>query len=370
MPTVKVALGTRSYAVIIESDVLGQTGAHIAPLLKRPWVPIVTDTNVAKLHLPVLQAALDAASIRHDVLVLDAGEGSKSWAGLAQLTEWLVERGIERSDHVIALGGGVIGDLVGFAAGIVKRGCAFVQIPTTLLAQVDSSVGGKTAINIAAGKNMVGAFHQPALVLADPAVLATLPHRDLAAGYAEVVKYGLIDDADFFAWCEAHGAALLAGEAAAREYAITHSIAAKARIVAADERETQDVRALLNLGHTFGHALEAATGFSDKLLHGEAVAAGMALAFAFSVEVGLCPPANAARVAAHLAATGLPHDLASAGVTDDGAALAAHMAHDKKARGGMVPLILARAIGQSFVSSEFGLDRVAEFLDHQRPSFN
>lgn len=363
MPTVTVALGARSYAVIIESGVLGHAGAHIAPLLKRPWVPIVTDTNVAALHLPALQTALDRAGIRHDMLVLDAGEGSKSWAGLAQLAEWLVERGVERSDHVIALGGGVIGDLVGFAASIVKRGCAFVQIPTTLLAQVDSSVGGKTAINIAAGKNMVGAFHQPALVLADPAVLATLPHRDLAAGYAEVVKYGLIDDATFFGWCEGHGAALLAGDAAAREQAIAHSVTAKARIVAADERETQDVRALLNLGHTFGHALEAATGFSDALLHGEAVAAGMALAYGFSAEVGLCRSDDAARVAAHLRAVGLPHGLASAGVTASGADLAAHMAHDKKARGGTVPLILARGIGQSFVSSDFGLDRVAEFLD-------
>ncbi|MBA4747406.1 MAG: 3-dehydroquinate synthase [Sphingopyxis sp.] len=366
MPTVTVALGARSYDVVIASGVVKETGARIAPLLKRPWVPVVTDATVAALHLPALQTSLDAANIAHDILVLDAGEATKSWAGLAQLTEWLVARGIERSDHVIALGGGVIGDLVGFAASIVKRGCGFIQIPTTLLAQVDSSVGGKTAINIAAGKNMVGAFHQPALVLADPAVLATLPRRDLAAGYAEVVKYGLIDDAAFFAWCEDHGAALLAGDTAAREQAIAYSVAAKARIVAADERETHDVRALLNLGHTFGHALEAATGYSEKLLHGEAVAAGMALAYAFSTDVGLCPPGDAARVAAHLQNVGLPQDLASAQVTDNGTALAAHMAHDKKARGGMVPLILARGIGQSFVSSDYGLERVAAFLDRQR----
>lgn len=366
MPDIRVALGARSYDVVIANGVLDDAGARIAPLLKRPWVPLVTDATVAALHLPALQASLDAANIAHAILVLDAGEGTKGWEGLAQLTEWLVARGIERSDHVLALGGGVIGDLAGFAASIVKRGCGFIQLPTTLLAQVDSSVGGKTAINIAAGKNMVGAFHQPALVLADPLVLSTLPRRELAAGYAEVVKYGLIDDAVFFDWCEAHGASLLAGDTALREQAIAHSVAAKARIVAADERETRDVRALLNLGHTFGHALEAATGYSDKLLHGEAVAAGMALAFAFSAEVGLCPPEDAQRVAAHLAASGLPHSLSSAGVADSGTALAAHMAHDKKARGGVVPLILARAIGQSFVSTEFGLDRVAAFLDRSR----
>ena len=366
MPVKTVALGARSYDVVIESGVLAQASRRIAPLLKRRWTPIVTDAAVAALHLPALQASLDAAGIAHDTLVLAAGEGTKGWDGLAQLTEWLVARGIERSDFVIALGGGVIGDLVGFAASIVKRGCGFIQIPTTLLAQVDSSVGGKTAINIAAGKNMVGAFHQPALVLADPLVLATLPPRDLAAGYAEVVKYGLLDDADFFGWCEAHGSALPGGDTAALEYAIAHNVAAKARIVAADERETRDVRALLNLGHTFGHALEAATGYSDKLLHGEAVAAGMALAFAFSAEVGLCPPADAARVADHLKKAGLPHDLASAGVRDSGAALAAHMAHDKKARGGAVPLILAHGIGKSFVSTDYGLDQVAAFLDEVR----
>jgi 3-dehydroquinate synthase len=363
MSRIRVALGARSYDVVIAAGALAEAGALIAPLLTRRWVPIVTDAHVAALHLPALHAALDAAAIAHDTLVLEPGEASKGWEGLAELTEWLVARGTQRSDHVVALGGGVIGDLVGFAASIVKRGCGFVQIPTSLLAQVDSSVGGKTAINIAAGKNMVGAFHQPALVIADPAVLATLPRRDLAAGYAEVVKYGLIDDAAFFGWCEANGEKLLGGDADALAHAIAHSVAAKARIVAADERETQDVRALLNLGHTFGHALEAATGFSDRLLHGEAVAAGMALAYGFSASVGLCSAGDAARVRAHLAAAGLPHDLASAGVADSGAALAAHMAHDKKARGGVVPLILARGIGQSFVSTDFGLDRVAAFLD-------
>lgn len=366
MPRINVALDQRSYDVIIEAGALDDAGSHIAPLLKRKWVAIVTDRNVAALHLPRLHAALDRAGIAHTTLILDAGEATKGWTGLAQVTDWLVAHGIERSDMVVALGGGVIGDLAGFAASIVKRGCRFVQVPTTLLALVDSSVGGKTAINIAAGKNMVGAFHQPALVLADPATLVTLPPRDLRAGYAEVVKYGLIDDAAFFGWCADHGSALLGGDGAAQEFAIAHSVAAKARIVAADERETRDVRALLNLGHTFGHALEAATGFSDALVHGEAVAAGMALAFDFSAHVGLCPPADAARVRAHLAAVGLPNDLASAGVTADGATLAAHMAHDKKARGGVVPLILARGIGESFVSTDYGLERVAAFLDDAR----
>jgi 3-dehydroquinate synthase len=259
----------------------------------------------------------------------------------------------------------VIGDLAGFAAAILKRGCHFVQVPTTLLAQVDSSVGGKTAINSRAGKNLIGAFHQPAFVLIDPTVLDSLPLREVRAGYAEVVKYGLIDDADFFRWCEDNGAALLAGDADARRHAIAHSVAAKAAIVADDERETSGRRALLNLGHTFGHALEAATGFSDALLHGEAVAAGCALAFRYSARLGLCPAADAERVAAHLRATGLPDGLAAAGVRDSGAALAAHMAHDKKASGGRVPFLLARGIGQTFLATDVDLDDVAAFLDEQ-----
>jgi 3-dehydroquinate synthase len=361
-----VDLGKRSYPILIGDGLIGAIGAHVAPLLKRPRTMIVTDAQVAPHYLAAVEASLAEAGVATSALVLDPGESSKSWAGLARLTEWLIGEGVERSDHVIALGGGVIGDLVGFACSIVKRGCAFVQVPTTLLAQVDSSVGGKTAINVAAGKNLIGSFHQPALVVIDPATLATLPRRELGAGYAEVVKYGLIDDADFFAWCEEHGAALLAGDGAARHHAIAHSVAAKARIVAADERETQDVRALLNLGHSFGHALEAETGYSDRLLHGEAVAAGMALAHRFSAAQGLCPAADAARVAAHLAAVGLPHDLPSAGVDADGEALAAHMAHDKKVRGGKLPLILTHGIGQSFVTDAYGLDKVAAFLDAER----
>jgi 3-dehydroquinate synthase len=236
------------------------------------------------------------------------------------LTEWLIGEGVERGDHVIALGGGVIGDLVGFACSIVKRGCHFIQVPTTLLAQVDSSVGGKTAINVPAGKNLIGAFHQPALVVIDPTTLETLPRRELGAGYAEVVKYGLIDDAEFLRLVRSEWRRAARGrQREARHKAIAHSVAAKARIVAADERETQDIRALLNLGHSFGHALEAETGYSDRLLHGEAVAAGMVLAHQFSAANGLCPAADAARVRDHLASVDLPHSLASAGVNSDGA---------------------------------------------------
>ena len=273
MQRLTVDLGARSYPILIGDGLVRDIGAQIAPLLKRPRTMIVTDTHVADHYLVPLGISLAMEDISFSSFVLEAGEGSKSWAGLARLTEWLIGEGVERGDHVIALGGGVIGDLVGFACSIVKRGCHFIQVPTTLLAQVDSSVGGKTAINVPAGKNLIGAFHQPAMVVIDPQTLDTLSRRELGAGYAEVVKYGLIDDAGFFAWCEANGAALLAGDGAARHKAIAHSVAAKARIVAADERETQDIRALLNLGHSFGHALEAETGYSDRLLHGEAVGA-------------------------------------------------------------------------------------------------
>ncbi|KTE28022.1 MULTISPECIES: 3-dehydroquinate synthase [unclassified Sphingopyxis] len=363
MERLTVDLGSRSYPILIGDGLIRDIGAHVAPLLRRPRTMIVTDSNVAPHYLVGVGASLANDNISFSSLVLPAGEGTKSWEGLARLTEWLIGEGIERSDHVIALGGGVIGDLVGFACSIVKRGCHFIQVPTTLLAQVDSSVGGKTAISVPAGKNLIGAFHQPALVVIDPTTLATLPRRELGAGYAEVVKYGLIDDAAFFDWCEANGAALLAGDAGARHKAIAHSVGAKARIVAADERETQDIRALLNLGHSFGHALEAETGYSDRLLHGEAVAAGMVLAHQFSAANGLCPLADADRVRDHLASVDLPHSLASAGVNTGGAALAAHMAHDKKVRGGKLPLILTRGIGQSFVTDEYGLDAVAAFLD-------
>ncbi len=365
MTSIAVELGARRYDVLVESGALDAAGDLLAPWLLRDRALVITDENVAATQLPRLTASLTAAGIAVDPIILPPGEGTKSWAGLASLTDSLLAKEVERSDHIIALGGGVIGDLVGFAAAILKRGCGFVQVPTTLLAQVDSSVGGKTAINSAAGKNLIGAFHQPAFVLIDPTVLDTLPVRDARAGYAEVVKYGLIDDPDFFAWCEANGAALLAGDAAARAYAIAHAVAAKAAIVADDERETSGRRALLNLGHTFGHALEAAAGFSDTLLHGEAVAAGCALAFRYSVRAGLCPAADAERVATHLRAVGLPDGLSAAGITESGAALAAHMAHDKKASSGSVPFLLARGIGQTFLARDVDMADVAAFLDEE-----
>jgi 3-dehydroquinate synthase len=362
--TVSVPLGERSYDVRIESGLLARAGPEIAHLGTARPMAIVTDENL-RGHLPVLQASLRAVGIRNEAIILPPGEGTKSWAQLEAVTDRLLAMGVERSDHVIAFGGGVIGDLVGFATSILKRGCNFIQFPTTLLSQVDSSVGGKTAINTAAGKNLVGTFHQPALVLIDPDLLDTLHTRDLIAGYAEVVKYGLIDDFAFFEWCEANAAALIRGEGQARETAIAHSIAAKARIVGEDERETSGRRALLNLGHTFGHALEAETGFSDKLLHGEGVAAGMALAFAYSAHKGFCPRQDAERVAAHLRAVGLPDGLEAAGITASGATLVEHMLHDKKMAAGTLPFLLARGIGQTYLDKTVDLADVAAFLDAQ-----
>ena len=363
MRIITVGLGARSYDVRIEDGLLDRAADHLAPFAgKRPFT-VITDERVAEAQWPRLKAALDKAGIGAEAIVLPAGESSKSWAQLEHLLDELLRREVERSDHIIALGGGVIGDLVGFAASILKRGCHFIQIPTTLLSQVDSSVGGKTAINARAGKNMVGAFHQPALVLIDPTVLDTLDQREARAGYAEVVKYGLIGDAAFFDWCESEGQRLLAGESEARAFAIEKSVAAKAAIVGEDERETSGRRALLNLGHTFGHALEAETGFSATLLHGEGVAAGMALAFRFSAEQGLCPAEDAARVTRHLHDVGLPYDLASAHVRTDGATLIAHMLHDKKRTGGALPFLLARGIGETYLDKNVSLDAVAAFLD-------
>jgi 3-dehydroquinate synthase len=362
---VPVSLGSRSYDIVIERGLLGRAAAHLKPLSRGRPMAIVSDANVAP-HLATLQAALSAAGIASDAILLPPGEATKSWAQLEALTDQLLAHGVERGDHVVALGGGVIGDLVGFACSIVKRGCGFVQIPTTLLAQVDSSVGGKTAINARAGKNLIGAFHQPGLVLIDPDVLDTLLVRQTRAGYAEVVKYGLIDDFAFFEWCETNGDKLLAGDPEARAYAIAHAVGAKARIVAEDERETSGKRALLNLGHTFGHALEAETGFSDRLLHGEGVAAGMALAFAYSARRGLCPGQDAERVAAHLRAVGLPDGLEAAGVTASGATLVDHMRHDKKMDAGTLPFLLARGIGQTYLDHSVDLADVEAFLDMQR----
>jgi 3-dehydroquinate synthase len=364
--TIPVTLGDRSYDVAIVPGALAEAGERLTSYAPRRRFAVVTDTHVADAHLPTLTASLESAGIAVTPIVLLAGESTKSWAQLEALTDRLLDLGIERSDSVIAFGGGVMGDLVGFACSILKRGCGFVQIPTTLLAQVDSSVGGKTAINTRAGKNLIGAFHQPAHVMIDPDTLGTLPPRQLAAGYAEVAKYGLIDDPAFFDWCETNGTALLAGDPAVRVHAIATSIAAKARIVAEDERETTGTRALLNLGHTFGHALEAETGFSDRLLHGEGVACGMALAFRFSAAQGLCPPDDAERVSRHLAAVGLPATLAAAGVDAAGERLVGHMAHDKKMAGGKLPFLLARGIGRTFLAKDVDLVEVAAFLDTER----
>jgi len=365
MTTVRVGLGDRGYDVTIEHGLLGRAGERLAPLARGRPLAIVADEAVAP-HLDALRTALDRAGMASQALSIPGGEGAKSWATLERVCDWLLARGVERGDHVVALGGGVIGDLVGFASAILKRGTRFVQIPTTLLAQVDSSVGGKTGINARAGKNLIGAFHQPALVLIDPDVLETLPPRELAAGYAEVVKYGLIDDPAFFEWCEANGPALLAGDGDARVRAIAHSVAAKARVVAADERETSGVRALLNLGHTFGHALEAEAKYDGSLLHGEAVAAGTALAFRYSARLDLCPSADAERVAAHWRTVGLPDGLAASGVRADGACLTEHMRHDKKASGGRVPFLLARGVGRTYLEPNVDLADVARFLDGER----
>lgn len=364
MTVIPVALGDRSYDIVIDDGVLARAGDHLGPIARGRRLVIVADAQVP-MHLATLRNSLTACGIASEAIEIPAGEGSKSWATLESLLDSLLALGVERGDHIVALGGGVIGDLVGFAAAILKRGCGFVQVPTTLLAQVDSSVGGKTGINTRAGKNLVGAFHQPALVLIDPTTLDTLPPREVRAGYAEVVKYGLIDDPDFFAWCESNGTALLLGDPLARSHAIARSVSAKARIVGADERETTGTRALLNLGHTFGHALEAEAGFDGSLLHGEGVAAGMALAFAFSAEQGLCRTEDSARVAAHLRDAGLPDSLAAAGIAASGDTLVGHMLHDKKREGGTLPFLLARGIGQTYLDRSVDLGQVAAFLDRQ-----
>lgn len=363
---VSVNLGQRGYDIHVGSGLTARAGALIAPLLARPQVVIVTDENVAPRRLAPLQAALDTAGIGHDAIILPPGEGQKSFAGLERLCDALLTRKVERRDKVIALGGGVIGDLVGFACSILRRGTDFIQIPTTLLAQVDSSVGGKTAINVKYGKNLLGAFHQPRLVLADVDALDSLPPRELRAGYAEVVKYGLLGDADFFAWLEQHGEALLAGDTALRIEAVARCCAHKARIVMADEREEGE-RALLNLGHTFGHALEAETGYSARLLHGEGVAVGMALAFKLSAKLGLCDAALPARVIAHLRRCAMP-----AGIGDvDGAAgfdaeiLLAHMGQDKKVRAGQLVFILAEAIGRAVIRDDVSKDAVLALLNEE-----
>jgi 3-dehydroquinate synthase len=364
---VPVALGERSYEVLVGPGLIAEAGTRLIAALDARRVAIVTDEHVAALHLAPLRASLKQAGLSIVEIILPAGEGTKCFAELERLLDQLLAARIERRDVVLALGGGVMGDLAGFAASILRRGVVFVQVPTTLLAQVDSSVGGKTGINTPHGKNLVGAFHQPALVLADTSALDTLPARELRAGYAEVVKYGLIGDAPFFAWLEANGAAVLAGDAAARARAVVTSVAAKAGVVSRDERETGE-RALLNLGHTFGHALEAATGFSDRLLHGEGVAIGLCLAFDLSASLGLAPADDALRVRRHIAAMGLPTrpseipGAASLGNLLAPEALLAHMAQDKKVKAGRVTFILARGIGQAFITDRVELDQARAVL--------
>ena len=365
MALVPVELGGRSYEVRIAKGLLRDAARHCTPLLRKKTVQIVTDENVARAWREPVAASFAARGIEPRWLVLPPGEGSKSWDTLTRVIDWLLAEQVERGDHVLALGGGVIGDLVGFAAAILKRGCHFIQLPTTLLAQVDSSVGGKTAINTAAGKNLVGAFHQPSLVLADLDALATLPEREMRAGYAEVLKYGVLGDAAFFDWLAANGEAVLAREDVPLEHAVAASVAAKARIVAEDERETADRRALLNLGHTFGHALEAETGFSDRLLHGEGVALGIVLAARYSARTGLIGDGDAERVGRAVAAAGLPGEIAALGLDCDGRRLADHMLHDKKMDAGTLPFVLLRGIGQAFVARDVQLADVAEFLDEQ-----
>ena len=362
---VGVDLGARSYDIVIAAALLGRAGEFLAPLLARPRLVVVSDEIVAHHHLPSFERGLESSGIEHEKIVLPAGEASKSFETLERLLDDLLDKKVERQDIIVALGGGVIGDLVGFAAAILRRGIDYVQIPTTLLGQVDSSVGGKTAINTRHGKNLVGAFHQPRLVLADIDTLATLPARELRAGFAEVVKYGLLGDAGFFAWLEANGEAMLAGDGDALSYAVVESCRAKADIVAQDERE-QGRRALLNLGHTFAHALEAEAGYGTSLLHGEAVAIGMVQAFELSARLGLCPEQDVARVRDLLGAAGLPRNPREAGINRaERDVLLGHIEQDKKVRDGQPAYVLVRGIGDAFVSHDVARGDVAAVLERE-----
>ena len=359
---VHVGLGDRAYDVLIGPGLIDGAGGLIAPLLKRRRVAVVTDSIVGDYHGERLAVALEKGGVAVDTITVPAGEESKSFAGLESLSAQLLALKLDRGDLIVAFGDGVVGDLAGLAAAIYKRGIDFIQIPTTLLAQVDSSVGGKTAIDTPAGKNLIGAFHQPRLVLADLDVLCTLPDREMACGYAEVVKYGLLGDAKFFDWLEKHGDCVLGRKSPELTHAVARSVQMKAEIVAEDEKEVGR-RALLNLGHTFGHALEAETGFGDALKHGEAVAAGCAQAFRFSARLGLCPPDDATRAEAIFRAAGLPTrlaDLPRQGMSAD--ALVDHMAQDKKASGGRLTFVLARAIGDAFVSRDVEASQMRDFL--------
>ena len=360
--TVHVPLGARSYDILVGTGLIDRAGTLLAPRLRRKKAAVVTDENIAAAHLPRLMAALTAEGIAAEAIILPPGEKTKSWAMLERVTEGLLAAKIERGDLVIAFGGGVIGDLAGFAAAILRRGVAFCQIPTSLLAQVDSSVGGKTGINSPLGKNLIGAFHQPSLVLADIDVLDTLSDREFLSGYAEVVKYGLLGDRDFFEWLEANGPALAAGDKAKRSEAVRRSCAAKAGVVSRDETE-QGERALLNLGHTFGHALEAATGYGPRLLHGEGVSIGMALAFEASARLGLCARQESGRATAHLRRMGMKTTLADIpGDLPDADGLIALMGQDKKVVDGRVTFILARGVGAAFICKDADMDVIRAVL--------
>lgn len=362
---VTVPLGDRAYDIVIGRNAIDSAGERLKALLPGARFGIVTDENVAKAQLPRLIAALDAHGLAHTTITVSAGEASKSYTNFEYVVDAILAAKLERTDIVIALGGGVIGDLAGFAASVARRGMDFVQIPTSLLAQVDSSVGGKTGINSQYGKNLVGAFHQPRLVLADLSALDTLPERQFRAGYAEVAKYGLIDDADFFFWLEANFAEIAAG-GPARAEAIARACAAKARVVAEDEREMGN-RALLNLGHTFGHALEKATGYSDRLLHGEGVAIGMALAHQFSARLGLCPGQDVSRVIAHLQTAGLPTTLSDIpGELPPTPRLMDMITQDKKVSRGALTFILTRGIGAAFIERNVDPAQVLSFLEDMR----
>lgn len=359
--TIGVGLGERSYEIAIGERLLDAAGSRIAATLPGERCAVISDATVAALYLDRLKASLGGLFLGE--VVVAPGEASKSFPVLAEVCERLLDLGIERGDMVVALGGGVVGDLAGFAASILRRGVRLVQIPTTLLAQVDSSIGGKTGIDTPQGKNLIGTFHQPSLVLADISMLATLPPRDFRSGYAEVLKYGLLGDTRFFTWLEENWPQVFSGEGPARALAIATSCRAKVAIVEADEREQSGTRVLLNLGHTFGHALEAYARYSDRLLHGEAIAIGMRLAFSFSAEQGLCPEADADRVERHLAAVGLPSRIADIpGTPPTPARLLEFMAQDKKVQGSKLALVLVRGIGQAFVERDVALGPLSAFL--------
>ena len=359
-----VVLPSTSYDLVIGENLLARAGALLAPRLPQKRAVVVTDETVARLHLPALLQGLAQTAIATTTIVVPAGEASKNVQAWLDVVDRLLAARVERRTAIIALGGGVVGDLAGFAAAVTLRGLPFVQIPTTLLSQVDSSVGGKTGVNTAHGKNLIGAFHQPRMVLADTGTLATLPPRELRAGYAEIVKAGLIGDAGFFAWCEANGAGVVGGDRDAQAEAIKRACAFKAAVVGDDEREEKpnDGRALLNLGHTFGHALEAEYGYTGGLLHGEGVAVGLGLAFRLSARLGFCAAADAERVVSHLAALDMPAELRTLNRRFSAATLIGHMRRDKKVRDGVLQFVLVRGVGQAFTSSEVPVEAVTELL--------